>query len=35
MELNKEAANSISRYSSIKHYKAEGMVNIRKHLEKN
>ena len=32
MELNKEAGDIINRYSSIKHYKLEGMVNIKKHL---
>jgi len=35
MELNRQAGDIIVRYSSIKHYKVEGMVNIRKHLEKN
>jgi len=35
MELNREAGDIIGQYSSIKHYKVEGMVNIRKHLEKN
>ncbi|MFO8164841.1 MAG: hypothetical protein ACQEQO_10265 [Thermodesulfobacteriota bacterium] len=33
-ELNQEAAEIISRYRRIKHYKLEGMVNIRKNLEK-
>ncbi|MBA7679813.1 hypothetical protein ES703_88117 [subsurface metagenome] len=35
MELNREAGDIIGQYSSIKHYKVEGMVNVRKHLEKN
>ncbi|OPX35551.1 MAG: hypothetical protein B1H12_08730 [Desulfobacteraceae bacterium 4484_190.2] len=35
MELNRQAGEIIGQYSSIKHYKVEGMVNIRKHLEKN
>ncbi|MDX2509859.1 MAG: hypothetical protein QNK28_09955 [Desulfobacterales bacterium] len=35
MELNKEAGGIINQYSSIKHYKLEGMINIKKHLEKN
>jgi len=32
MKLNKEAGDIISQYSSIKHYKVEGMANIRKNL---
>jgi len=32
LELNKEAGDIINRYSSIKNYKLEGMVNIRKYL---
>ena len=35
MELNKEAGDIISQYSSIKHYKVDGMGNIRKNLQKN
>jgi len=35
IQLNKEARDIISQYSSIKHYKLEGMVNIRKYLKKN
>lgn len=35
MGLNKEAGDIICHYSRIKHYKVEGMVNIRKHLDKN
>jgi len=35
MELNREAGGIISQYSSIKHYRVEGMVNIRKHLGMN
>jgi radical SAM superfamily enzyme YgiQ (UPF0313 family) len=35
MELNSEAGDIIGQYSNIKHYTVEGMVNIRKHLEKN
>ena len=35
IKLNKEAGDIINQYSSIKHYKLEGMVNIRKYLEKN
>lgn len=35
MALNREAGDIIGHYSNIKHYKIEGMVNIRKHLEKN
>ena len=35
IQLNKEARDIISQYSSIKHYKLEGMTNIRKHLEIN
>lgn len=34
IELNKEAGDIISQYSSIKHYKVEGMANIRKNLGK-
>ena len=34
-ELNKEAADIINRYRAIKHYKLEGMINIRENLEKN
>ena len=35
MKLNKEAGDIISQYSSIKHYKVEGMANTRKNLQKN
>ena len=35
MELNREAGDIISKYSSIKNYKVEGMVNIKKHLGMN
>ena len=35
MELNRKAGDIINQYRGIKHYKLEGMVNIRKHLEKN
>jgi len=35
MELNREAGDIIGHYSSIKHYKVEGMVNIKKHLAMN
>jgi radical SAM superfamily enzyme YgiQ (UPF0313 family) len=35
MALNREAGDIIGHYSNIKHYKIEGMVNIRKHLENN
>jgi len=34
-ELNKEAADIISLYCTIKHYKLEGMVNIKENLQKN
>jgi hypothetical protein len=35
MELNKEAGDIIGHYSRIKHYKVEGMVNIKRHLAMN
>jgi len=35
MELNKEAGDIINRYSSIKHYKLEGMVKVNTYLKKN
>jgi len=35
IQLNKEAGDIINQYSSIKNYKLEGMVNIRKYLKKN
>ncbi|MDY6792606.1 MAG: hypothetical protein SWH54_15195 [Thermodesulfobacteriota bacterium] len=35
IQLNKQAGDIINQYKDIKHYKLEGMVNIRKHLEKN
>jgi radical SAM superfamily enzyme YgiQ (UPF0313 family) len=33
--LNKEAADIVSRYRDIKHYKLEGMPSIRKNLQEN